>query len=76
MEWKNTLPMTKKFKSKPSAGEVILTLFWDFNCAILEEEFISAICSKCKGMLINGVVLHHDNARCHTAAATVKTIQK
>jgi len=32
MEWKHTsLPRTKKFKSVPSAGKVILMLFWDFN---------------------------------------------
>jgi len=43
---------------------------------MLEEEFKPAILSKRRGMLTNGVVLHHDNARTHTAAATVETILK
>jgi hypothetical protein len=31
------------------------------HCAMLEEELKPTICSKRRGVLINGVVLHHDN---------------
>jgi histone-lysine N-methyltransferase SETMAR len=41
-----------------------------------ENELKSAIRSKRRGMLTNGVVLHHDNARPHTAAAADETIRK
>jgi len=38
MEWKHmSSHRTKKFKSVPSAGKVILTLFRDFNGTILEH---------------------------------------
>jgi hypothetical protein len=46
------------------------------NCAKLEKELKNAIRSKRRGFLTNGVLLHHENARHHTAAATVETIQK
>jgi len=88
-----SLPRTKKFKIVPSAGKVVLTLFWDFNgpipenyqdygqvannamyCAMLEEKLKLAIPSKCR-MLTNGIVLHHDNALPHTAAARVEKIR-
>jgi len=73
--------MTREFKSGPSGGNVMLTLFWDRNgpfleqyqdcgqtassaryCTVLEEELKPAVRSKPRGMLTNGVVLHHDNA--------------
>jgi hypothetical protein len=77
--WKHNLsPMTKKFRSVPSAGKMILTLFWDFNgpilqdhgqmvssawyYAMLEEVLKTAIRIQCAGMMTNGVILHHDNA--------------
>jgi hypothetical protein len=44
------------------------------NSAMLEAELKLIICSKHKGMLTNGVVLHHDNNRPHMAAATVKVV--
>jgi hypothetical protein len=31
-------------------------------CAMTEEWLKPTVCSKCRGMLINGVVLLHDNA--------------
>jgi hypothetical protein len=43
---------------------------------MLEVELKPAIRSKCRGMLSNGVVLKHDNAQPHTAAATVEMIRK
>jgi hypothetical protein len=34
--WKRpTSPVAKKFKSQPSAGKIMLTLFWDMKGAIL-----------------------------------------
>jgi hypothetical protein len=36
MAWKRpTSPVDKKFKSQPSAGKIMLTLFWDMEGAIL-----------------------------------------
>jgi len=36
MAWKClTSPVAKKFKSQPSAGKIMLTLFWDMEGAIL-----------------------------------------
>ena len=38
MEWKHpTLPIKNKFKSQPSAGKVMFTLFWDSQGPILEH---------------------------------------
>jgi hypothetical protein len=38
MEWKHTsLHRAKQFKSVPSAGKVILILFWGFNGSILKH---------------------------------------
>jgi len=41
---------------------------------MLVEELKPAMCSKCRGMLINGVVLYHDNAGPSTTASTIKKI--
>jgi hypothetical protein len=36
MAWKlPTSPVAKKFKSQPSAGKIMLTLFWDKEDAVL-----------------------------------------
>jgi hypothetical protein len=43
---------------------------------MLEEELKPAVRSKPTGVLTNGFVLHHNNDRPHTAAATVETIRK
>jgi len=45
-------------------------------CAILQNELKPAICKKRRGMLSKKVLLHHDNARRHTAAATAGTVQQ
>jgi hypothetical protein len=37
MEWRHTSSAKKNFKSTPSAGKFILTLFWDMNGTILEH---------------------------------------
>jgi [histone H3]-lysine36 N-dimethyltransferase SETMAR len=96
MEWKHpNSPSKKKFKTQPSAGKVMLTVFWDSQGPILEhymeqgttvnsarysemliDELKPAIRSKRRGVLSKGVLLLHDNARPHTAAHTVETIQK
>jgi hypothetical protein len=63
-----------------------LILFWDINGPILEhymehgqivrDKLKPAIRSKRRGLLSKTVLLHHDNARPHATAATIKTIQK
>jgi hypothetical protein len=37
MEFHTSFPRPTKFKSVPSASEVMLTMFWDFNRPILEH---------------------------------------
>jgi AICAR transformylase/IMP cyclohydrolase PurH len=46
------------------------------HSTMLEEKLKPAICSLHCGLLFKGVLLLHDNAPQHTAAATVTTIQK
>jgi hypothetical protein len=49
MEWRHTSsPAKKKLKWTPSAGKLMLTLFWDINGQILE------LCQK-KGETVNSV---------------------
>jgi hypothetical protein len=43
---------------------------------MFEEELKPVIHSKCRGVLANGVVLHHDNTQPHMAAVTIEMIQK
>jgi hypothetical protein len=43
---------------------------------MLEEKLNTTIHSKCRGMLTNGVVLHHDNVQLHIAAVNTETIRK
>jgi histone-lysine N-methyltransferase SETMAR len=45
-------------------------------CAMLQEELKPTTRSKRRGFMTNGVVLHHNNAQPHTAAATVEMIRK
>jgi len=93
-EWRHSSsPKPKKFRSQPSAGKVMLTLFWDKNGPILEHympphttvtsatytdllnnHLKPAIRTKRRGLLSAGVLLQHDNARPHSARATMKTI--
>lgn len=93
-EWRHSSsPKPKKFRTQPSAGKVMLTLFWDEQGIILEHytprgtsvtsatysdlltnHLRPAIKTKRRGLLSAGVLLQHDNARPHTARATVATI--
>jgi hypothetical protein len=53
MAWKRpTSPVAKKFESQPSAGEVMLTVFWDMEGAILvhftpKDETVNSQISTC-----------------------------
>lgn len=96
MEWKHpNSPCKKKFKTQPSAGKLMLTVFWDARGPVLEhygergttinsvrysemltDRLKPAIRSKRRGLLSEGVVLLHDNARPHTAVHTAETLQK
>jgi hypothetical protein len=80
-------PSTKKFKVTPSAGKVMLTVFWDSQGALLAHfqksgenvnfalyeycevllKLRDAIRRKHLRQLARRVLLHHDNARPHTA---------
>jgi histone-lysine N-methyltransferase SETMAR len=88
LEWKHpTSPAKKKkFKTQPSAGKVMLTVFWDSQGPILEPyqergttvssaHYSETLCDKLKpaiqGLLLKGVALLHDSAHPHTAAHTV-----
>jgi RNase P subunit RPR2 len=42
-------------------------------CVMLEEEFKPTTCCKCRAMLTNEVVLHHDSTP-HTKVVTVEMI--
>jgi hypothetical protein len=53
MAWKcQTSPVAKKFRSQPSVGKIMLTLFWDMEGAILvhftpKSETVSSQISIC-----------------------------
>jgi histone-lysine N-methyltransferase SETMAR len=89
-----TSPSAKKCKVTPSAGKVILTVFWNSHevllahfhkhgenvnsasyCEVLLKLLVS-IRRRRPGQLVRGVLLHHDNARSHTARATQQRIQE
>ncbi|KAK8406844.1 hypothetical protein O3P69_007418 [Scylla paramamosain] len=82
-------------QSQPSAGKVMLTVFWDSRGPILEHyletgstvnserysdmlinKLKPAIRNKRRGLLSEGVLLLHDNARPHTAVHTINTLQE
>jgi hypothetical protein len=78
----------KKFRTQPPAGKIMLSLFWNERgvpwttaCLggtisdLLKNHFLPAVRSKRRGLLARGVLLQQDNARPHTARATVATIQ-
>jgi hypothetical protein len=83
-------PSSKKFKSQPSAGKFLLTVFWDSQgpmvrgimvtsvnyCDMLRNELRPTVHSKQRGRLSQGVVLLHDNACPHMAHLTINTIQQ
>ena len=69
-------PWPKRFKTGPSAGNVMATVFWDIlpkrstitgaYCANLLDQLRNAIRKKRGGKLAKGVLLQQDNARVHT----------
>ncbi|KAL4105171.1 hypothetical protein QTP88_020443 [Uroleucon formosanum] len=93
MEYRNfTSPQPKKFKDQPSAGKIMLTVFWDGNQVYLTDYFE-------KGTSVNSaqyieslkklrrpvcrirgstdtILLHHDNARPHTLNATSTALKQ
>jgi histone-lysine N-methyltransferase SETMAR len=87
---------SSKFKVTPSAGKVMLAVFWDSQGVLLAhfqkrgENVNSASYEYCEvllklrnkirrkrpGQLTRGILLHHDNARPHTARETQEGIQE
>jgi hypothetical protein len=61
-------PILKHYQD---CGQVVSSVWY---CAVLEWEFKPTIHIKCKEMLTDGVVLHHDNARPHMTIGTIETI--
>jgi [histone H3]-lysine36 N-dimethyltransferase SETMAR len=87
MQWHHIgSPTPKKFKLAPSAGKVMITVFWDVQGVLLIDflpkgETINsvryqetlkklAVAIRRKRPTLQNVILHHDNARPHTAHAT------
>jgi histone-lysine N-methyltransferase SETMAR len=89
MEWKYpSFPVCKKFKQQPSCKKLMLMFLWDMREPILvkfqahgdtaNSAKYSALLHRRKRprLLSKGVLLLHDNARPHTATATVPTVQR
>jgi hypothetical protein len=96
IQWKHpSSPVAKKFKKQPSAGKLMLTIFWDSQepildtylehgttvtsaayCDMLQRRMKTAICSKGRQRLSEGILLLHNNARPHTVARTLETLRK
>ena len=86
MQWKHPAsPAHKKFKVTPSAGKVMLTVFWDRQgvlltvtsasyCTILTK-LRAAIRRKRPGLLTKGMLLLHDNTCPHSANQTTATLK-
>ena len=91
MQWHHIgSPSPKKFKLAPSAGKVMITVFWDIHGVLLVEylpkgETVNsaryqvtlrklAVAIRRKRPNLQSVILHHDNARPHTAHATAEEI--
>jgi histone-lysine N-methyltransferase SETMAR len=91
MQWHHLgSPSPKKFKLSPSAGKVMISVFWDSRGVLLldflanGETINSARYQQTLKKLarsvrekrpdLQDVILHHDNARPHTARATTAAI--
>jgi hypothetical protein len=91
VQYGDASPKPKKLRTQPSAGKIILTLFWDKPGVLLEHytpqgntitsasysdllknHLRPAVRSKWRGLLTRGVLLQDNNARPHTAHATIQ----
>ena len=77
----------KKFKSQPSAGKVMTTVFWGLKSVImlrstktgvyyanLLDQLRTAIREKRQGKLSKGVLLQQDNTRVHTCKVAMDAV--
>ena len=85
-------PRPKKFKTQPSAGKVMATVFWDAKGVImldfypstitevyyanLLDQLRTAIREKRRGKLSKGVLLQQDNARVHTCKVAMDVAER
>ena len=81
----------KKFKTQPSAGKVMATVFWDAQGVIMLDflakkssitvvyyanQLRTVIREKRRGKLSKGVLLHQDNARVHTCKIAMDAVEQ
>lgn len=91
MQWHHLgSPSPKKFKCSPSAGKVMMTVFWDHRGVIFidflpkgktvnSDRYCDTLQKLARAIRVKRpsmqkVILHHDNARPHTAHATAAAI--
>ena len=82
-------PKPKKFKTQPSAGKVMATIFWDAQGVIMLDFLAkkstitgmyyaaqprTAIREKRQGKLSKGILLQQDNARVHTCKTALDAV--
>ena len=71
-----------KFKTQPSTGKVMATVFWDAKGVItldflnLLDQLRTAIREKRRGKLSKGVLLQQDNARVHTCKVAMDAVER
>ena len=67
-------PRPKKFKTQPSAGKVMATVFWDAKGIMLD--FLPKRSTITGGKLSKGVLLQQDNARVHTCKVAMDAVER
>ena len=85
-------PRPKKFKTQPSAGKTMATVFWDGECVIMLDFLAKkssitdayyadlldriVIREKRRGKLSKGILFQQDNARVHTCKIAMDAIER
>ena len=80
-------PRPKKFKTQPSAGKVMATVFWDAKGVIMLDflpkrstitgvYYANLFSWERRGKLSKGVLLQHDNAKAHTCKVAMDAVER